>query len=1366
MVNAMARSIPYLFNVILLMLLFFILFGLTGVELWGGALQRHCFDNSTGTPVFISVEDACRVNDAPSWLGGYYCDVDKQQVCGRSGQNPNQGMTHFDNFGAACLALFQSVTLEGWIFITYWMQDASVDVAALYFVLVPILGAFFFVNLFLATMQDSYSRSSDELDADDDDAVNEDGEAVKEDPKKPNLFNRFLEWLKRAEGDELKNATGIRGSLLRFADANVRNVLERGWFQNIREVLILVNSVVLGVKYYDMNPSALSVLRVINLVFLIIFSVEVFYHLVMRGLHAFAAKDLMNVMDAGVIILGWIQYGTTGGQIVGAFVVFRLFRVLRLFSYIKSWRKVNKVTAVVPKVLPFLFYSLVLMAVVIFIFAVLGMQLLGGKYTVAKFGADKPRLHYDSFWVAFVSTFCVVTFENWNGQMYDAVKASDSPAIALYFVAIIFAGNYIILNLFLSILLNAFGDALDDEEEDVFAKDVWKEGDDEKAIEADTEQDEKPTKSDENEKTDTELNVLDVTGKFIPTAATKGVASQKTIRGRQYEYVELDRGFATLGGKQKLGKIYDKSLFILPTSSAIRRYLFYITTSKIYIYTMNLLILLSLVTLMVESYYPSAPLPPAEPPVMPSFPDNSTAPVDPAPLSNDTTPVVAPTYAPPPKFLSALSNYNRVRSFLYAIDIVYAVIFAIEALMKILAQGFILHPRSYMRNFVNVFDLIAEIIMIIDIASWNRGIKIIKLLRFTRPVRLLFRLKQTRIMFVLFYRTLPSLPSVLPIGLIVWFVFAILGTQLYAGKFRSCNDATILTRELCNGTFINDDGVEKARDWEAPNDHYDHFFQAVFTIFKKSTGEGWPDVMFAGIDAPERVDIAPVRGRDPLSTVFFIAQVGFTAWFVLGLVFGAIVDTFNDLRKDRQISKHAGELLITDEQRQWVELQTMMVVTLPRKFREPPSNAFQRFFYGVATSKAFEYTMLVVIGLNTLLLCFNIYVQTENQDVNPWRTSQRYADFVFTSIYVVELLINLFAFGRYFFYDGWHILDFIIVIVSVVGWFVTFANLGKTFRVLRTLRIFKVTKSIKTLRILWRTMLRSIPAIFNVFLLLFLTFCAFAEVGVVLFRDLPDGDELNRRANFNTFWSALLLLLRSATGEAWDTVMHDVMRATSDWACIYFILFVVLINFIFLNVFTAVVVDSFQSVAAVDEHEVTIDDIEKFTEVWSEFDRQAMGRIHVKDLPAMIRKLGKPLGMKKSATQDEIKAYVTSLHMPVIRHNLYFPEVLLMLAQKAVGVDRCATLAHVFWRGPSGPNCFGNSWLFLLEPCENLLTFHSLPVDMLSFFSRDPVCVSQTAPRGCCLRRAQVEQKFPEASKKKHNRLHKNCFVRSAFARI
>ena len=91
----------------------------------------------------------------------------------------------------------------------------------------------------------------------------------------------------------------------------------------------------------------------------------------------------------------------------------------------------------------------------VFIFALLGMQMFGGKMC----GLDDGEIphNFDTLLWALVTVFQVLTGEDWNAVMYDGMKVGGSGT-ALYFVLLLIIGQFLVLNLFVAILLTNFGE--------------------------------------------------------------------------------------------------------------------------------------------------------------------------------------------------------------------------------------------------------------------------------------------------------------------------------------------------------------------------------------------------------------------------------------------------------------------------------------------------------------------------------------------------------------------------------------------------------------------------------------------------------------------------------------------------------------------------------------------------------------------------------------------------------------------------------------------------------------------------------------------------------------------------------------------
>jgi hypothetical protein len=198
-----------------------------------------------------------------------------------------------------------------------------------------------------------------------------------------------------------------------------------------------------------------------------------------------------------------------------------------------------------------------------------------------------------------------------------------------------------------------------------------------------------------------------------------------------------------------------------------------------------------------------------------------------------------------------------------------------------------------------------------------------------------------------------------------------------------------------------------------------------------------------------------------------------------------------------------------------------------------------------------------------------------------------------------------------------------------------FDNLTSTLlmvRVFRICRLFRIIKRARGLRMLFKTLVLSLPALANISMLLLLVFFVFAVLGIKLFgktADYLDGydrfAELNRHANFESFGAAMLLLFRLATGENWNGVMHD-CRGLSDFAVPYFISFLYIGVYLFLNLYVAAIIQNFSNSsqtigdAGIDEHA-----IRTYRRKWRWFDPDITGYIALADLKPFLFALGEPL---------------------------------------------------------------------------------------------------------------------------------------------
>jgi hypothetical protein len=148
--------------------------------------------------------------------------------------------------------------------------------------------------------------------------------------------------------------------------------------------------------------------------------------------------------------------------------------------------------------------------------------------------------------------------------------------------------------------------------------------------------------------------------------------------------------------------------------------------------------------------------------------------------------------------------------------------------------------------------------------------------------------------------------------------------------------------------------------------------------------------------------------------------------------------------------------------------------------------------------------------------------------------------------------------------------------------------ISKLFRVIRTLRVLRLLKLSAGLLRLLRALYLALPSLSNVSFILLLIVYIYSVIGINAFSGVRTGwfGYINNDANFNTFGSAYITLIRSMTGENYNGLMHDLMvqppfcipnlNCGSVWfSVIFFVSFYTITAFMVLNILTAVVMEAY-----------------------------------------------------------------------------------------------------------------------------------------------------------------------------------------------
>ena len=172
--------------------------------------------------------------------------------------------------------------------------------------------------------------------------------------------------------------------------------------------------------------------------------------------------------------------------------------------------------------------------------------------------------------------------------------------------------------------------------------------------------------------------------------------------------------------------------------------------------------------------------------------------------------------------------------------------------------------------------------------------------------------------------------------------------------------------------------------------------------------------------------------------------------------------------------------------------------------------------------------------------------------------------FMVLVVYIVEAALKIAAcyphFSTYF-KNGWNILDFSIIVVSLLPLSEGYTTVA---RLVRLLRVTRLTHRSKEMSVVVMTIIKSIPSMLNIFLLLSLLFFMYSIAGYYLFSDIDP-------IHWGSLSKSLLTLFQILTLEGWIEVMSAVTHVNPLYG-IYFISFIVIGTFIVINIFVAVIV--------------------------------------------------------------------------------------------------------------------------------------------------------------------------------------------------
>jgi hypothetical protein len=210
-------------------------------------------------------------------------------------------------------------------------------------------------------------------------------------------------------------------------------------------------------------------------------------------------------------------------------------------------------------------------------------------------------------------------------------------------------------------------------------------------------------------------------------------------------------------------------------------------------------------------------------------------------------------------------------------------------------------------------------------------------------------------------------------------------------------------------------------------------------------------------------------------------------------------------------------------------------------------------------------------------------------------------------------------------------------------------------------------KSLKSIQELLRILGYSLPAVFNILSLLLLIYFIYAIMGVYLFHSVTTGTIIDDYTNFTNFGMAVITLLRCSTGEDWPTIMYDCMGTEEVTTTLFFLSFILITNFVMLNMFIMVILQQWEILANNPENVLHIfkSDTTAFKIVWTHYSAKFKGlKAEYSTLAQLLRDLGPELGVMPHEDGSRLQKLIYAMRLPIKDGFVFYNDLLFGLLRR------------------------------------------------------------------------------------------------------
>ncbi|KAL0121117.1 hypothetical protein PUN28_008671 [Cardiocondyla obscurior] len=1280
--KSIIKAMAPLLQIGLLVLFAIVIFAIIGLEFYSGTLHKTCYSIEDVSVIIKEGEapspcSADHKEEAP--YGAHICDANVSTCMGHW-EGPNSGITSFDNIGFAMLTVFQCITMEGWTAILYWTNDALGNTYNwIYFIPLIVLGSFFMLNLVLGVLSGEFAKEREKVEN------RQTFLKLRRQQQLERELNCYLNWICKAEevilaeertteeekmhilevrrraaakkkklknlgkskstdteeeeGEDdiddgfsrasyFKSKVKKQGICLQFWRVEkrfrfwVRNSVKSQQFYWFVIVLVFFNTVCVAVEHYRQPEWLTDFLYIAEFVFLGLFMLEMFIKVYALGPRAYFESSF-NRFDC-IVILGSIFEVIWSAFNKGSFglSVLRALRLLRIFKVTKYWKSLRNLVISLLSSMRSIISLLFLLFLFILIFALLGMQLFGGQFN---FESGTPETNFNTFPIALLTVFQILTGEDWNEVMYKGIE-SQGMTHSLYFIVLVLFGNYTLLNVFLAIAVDNLANAQE--------------------LSAAEEEQQEEDKEKQMQELEKEIESLQRPGDAPRVEICPPSPTQNIRDGRNETQTSEERRQDEDDDTGPKPMLPYSSMFILSPTNPIRRAAHWVVNLRYFDFFIMVVISLSSIALAAED------------PVWEDAPRNDI-----------------------------LNCFDYAFTGVFTIEMVLKIIDLgiilhpgsyLREFWNIMDAVVVI---CAMVSFT--FDMIG----MSGTAGQNLStIKSLRVLRVLRPLKTIKRVPKLKAVFDCVVNSLKNVINILIVYILFQFIFAVIAVQLFNGKFYHCTDESKYTEKTCQGHFFvfeeNNMLPElKPRKWEHQSFHYDNVMVAMLTLFAVQTGEGWPQILQNSMAATYK-DEGPVQNFRIEMSIFYIVYFIVFPFFFVNIFVALIIITFQE---QGEAELQDGE--IDKNQKSCIDF-TIQARPLER-YMPKERNSIKYKIWRIVVSTPFEYFIMILIVFNTILLMMKFYNQSDTyKDTLKYMNMCFTGMFTIECIMKIAAFgVKNFFKDAWNTFDFITVIGS-IVDALVIEFGENFFNVG-FLRLFRAARLIKLLRQGYTIRILLWTFVQSFKALPYVCLLIAMLFFIYAIIGMQVFGNIKLDPEtsITKHNNFQSFIQGLMLLFRCATGEAWPNIMLSCLKGRpcdpkadkqeegcgSNIAYAYFVSFIFFCSFLMLNLFVAVIMDNFDYLTR-DSSILGAHHLDEFVRIWAEYDPNATGKIHYTEMYDMLKNMDPPLGFGNKCPNRLAYKKLIRMNMPVDGDGkVNFTTTLFALIRENLSIKmRCA----------------------------------------------------------------------------------------------